>query len=668
MKFNIRKYKAFTVGELMIMLSVLTILLAAFAPVFTVRYNNASSEYVWQFVPDSTSFDAYTDQISKALTAQSFIGITPASKAMATSAVSVGSNVLYSKFVIRPTHFTFDGHQQKTIQFRYGDDMIGTPVGTLYARNRNILFGDSSGNVNGTDNTSFGFTTGGDISTSTSYNTLIGNSIVFPNSPNNTFIGTGLGKNTTSGGNTIVGFTPSTSDTATSSNYGSNNVFIGHNIDSFGSANTLILLNNSRKTAEFKSYNTYLGIVYVDNQKLGTGNTVVGGNFWNDPKSTSFDYNTVIGNYAGSSLGSSAKYKTCIGYGSCRSTSDKNVLTDSVERVFIGGPRADYGKGNAILEVHNVASSGASGLRSNAGNESVLINGNLIVRGQPYFSTGYSSFGDAPALIGFRLIRPEGGALLGGNDKDSVFSGYDGALYSTSNLQEKCRGCRGHDAKRGRENCTCVLPVTSLAKDGSHYNAKSWDSTAGYKSYDWTSYASNYSDDPCPNQPGAAGTQYDSSVYKYFYKPSYSLNYAHPISGVWSGSCCPNLSSDIRLKNLSGKFIANLDAIRKINAYNYTFKNDSAKRPQVGVMAQDLKLVFPNAVTKDESGYYQIRWDEMLYSAINAFKALNERFVNLAQRIAHDKQRVSALKKDNADLINRLDVLSNELSALENKK
>ena len=52
MKFKFNKFKAFTLAELMIMLSVLTVLLAAFAPVFTVRYNNASSSEIWNEVPD----------------------------------------------------------------------------------------------------------------------------------------------------------------------------------------------------------------------------------------------------------------------------------------------------------------------------------------------------------------------------------------------------------------------------------------------------------------------------------------------------------------------------------------------------------------------------------------------------------------------------------------
>ena len=126
--------------------------------------------------------------------------------------------------------------------------------------------------------------------------------------------------------------------------------------------------------------------------------------------------------------------------------------------------------------------------------------------------------------------------------------------------------------------------------------------------------------------------------------------------------------SDIRLKNVGDRFTRGLAEIKKLNVYNYTFKNDPNKLPQVGVIAQDLKMVFPNAVTKGEDGYYKIRWDEMLYSAINAVKELNTKVINIAKRIESDRNRVANLKKDNAELNAQLDKLADEVTALETKK
>ena len=128
------------------------------------------------------------------------------------------------------------------------------------------------------------------------------------------------------------------------------------------------------------------------------------------------------------------------------------------------------------------------------------------------------------------------------------------------------------------------------------------------------------------------------------------------------------MKSDIRLKNVGEKFTAGLNEIRNLNVYNFTFKNDPNKTPRVGVIAQDLKKVFPSAVFKDSHGYYMIRWDEMFYAAINSIKELNTKIEKLASKIANDRQRLTALKNDNAELNARLDKLASELEQIEAKR
>ena len=123
----------------------------------------------------------------------------------------------------------------------------------------------------------------------------------------------------------------------------------------------------------------------------------------------------------------------------------------------------------------------------------------------------------------------------------------------------------------------------------------------------------------------------------------------------------------MRLKNVGDKFSAGLDEIKKLNIYNYTYKSDDTKAPHVGVIAQDLKRVFPTAVSKDENGYYQISWDEMFYAAINAVKTLNTKVESLANRVVTDQKRIATLKKDNANLEKKLNSLSAELTELEKK-
>ena len=81
--------------------------------------------------------------------------------------------------------------------------------------------------------------------------------------------------------------------------------------------------------------------------------------------------------------------------------------------------------------------------------------------------------------------------------------------------------------------------------------------------------------------------------------------------------------SDRRLKNVGAFNNDGLDKIRELKVYNYTFKKDKKKIPQVGVIAQDLQKIFPNAVKKNKNGYFMIRHDDMFYAMLNAIKELD---------------------------------------------
>ena len=97
-------------------------------------------------------------------------------------------------------------------------------------------------------------------------------------------------------------------------------------------------------------------------------------------------------------------------------------------------------------------------------------------------------------------------------------------------------------------------------------------------------------------------------------------------------------TSDIRLKNVGEVYVGGLDAISQLNPYHFTFKDDEAKTPQVGVMAQDLQKVFPDSVTADSEGWLRIRWDEMFYAAINAIKELNTKISDVIKDITSLKE------------------------------
>ena len=664
MKYN--KYNAFTIAELMVIMALLVIIVAAFAPVFTVRYNNASTENVWAFVPNDDENDAFYDQINKSMTAQAFIGVTPANKS------DIVKFSPYSKVVIRPSNGIRKGLKripQSQIQFRYGKSNNGTGslVGEIYADPNNLLFGGLYKNLS-TDNAGL---------TLAKYNTSYGVDSLskLSSGSGNSALGVGaLAKLTSGNANTASGYLAGSAITTGYANtllgtYAGDKIRSGRSNTVIGSAhltdeakgNTILGYNALPKLTDGTfDGNTAVGYNTMANVKSGVYNTALGANTFAELITGS--YNTAVGYNACAEITGSKK--TCIGTNSGKWVSvypkdyrnkHQSLYTDSIERVYIGGtPKVFYrgvgdtrGRhfgGAAVLEVHNIDST--SNLKPFAGgNSSVVINGNLIVRGQTYLTAKASLYDNRPALMGFFLDRPKNRTHAFG------YGGLDG-----SNRTEKVRGKRGrmHAQQGARFSCVCAVPTND---------------TTGRTSYDWTSqmsaqntsdnwrYGGTYTDKSTGASITLKGSGHGST--------DIDLNYAH----MWGdGSCCPDLRSDIRLKNLESVYTAGLDEINRLKIYNYTYKNDTDKLPRVGVIAQDLKRVFPTAVSKDEKGYYRIRWDEMFYAAINAIKTINSKVETLATRIVKDQARIATLKEDNAKLEQKLDTLAKELTKLEQNK
>ncbi len=109
------------------------------------------------------------------------------------------------------------------------------------------------------------------------------------------------------------------------------------------------------------------------------------------------------------------------------------------------------------------------------------------------------------------------------------------------------------------------------------------------------------------------------------------------------------VQSDARLKNIIGEYKSGLDDIMKIKTYEFTYKEEPKKK-RVGVIAQELQKIFPNAVKKDDDGYLSIRKEDMFYAIINAIKELNQKVIAL-------QNENRKLKKQVEDLSKRIDML-----------
>ena len=155
----------------------------------------------------------------------------------------------------------------------------------------------------------------------------------------------------------------------------------------------------------------------------------------------------------------------------------------------------------------------------------------------------------------------------------------------------------------------------------------------------------------------------DSGLNIQRYPTSDSSPLSFQSNGSWYG-----LSSDRRLKNVGETFKGGLSELKKLEFFHYTFKEDESKTPRVGVMAQDLQKVFPDAVIKGEDGFLRIRLEDMFYAVINAVKELDTRLTALTEQVKSNidltaklqkqvneqSEQIAELKKQNAEFEKRL--------------
>ena len=166
----------------------------------------------------------------------------------------------------------------------------------------------------------------------------------------------------------------------------------------------------------------------------------------------------------------------------------------------------------------------------------------------------------------------------------------------------------------------------------------------------------------------------DGGGWNYFGRPAFKDgDYSgHRIITLPNNTCGAQLKSDRRLKNVGEKYTAGLDELKKLDFYHYTFKKDEAKTPMVGVMAQDLQKVFPDAVTKGEDGYLRIRLEDMFYAVINAVKELDNKIseivadiTSIKTTIKSQQETIDSLQKENAELKEEIKSIEKRIEKLE---
>ncbi len=585
--------KAFTLAEIMIVLLILAIIFAVMAPVFTKKLTKNTTN-VWNWVRPLTNLNAYYMQ-GQDKPGQAFFGITPGTTA-------TQDFEPYSKVIIRSDNL--GNTIQKQIHFRYGylpfysnpsqerKDMmmqIGEDSGSWLMDTKNILVGGTYPDLLPIGNNEPGYS-----SSNSDY------------PYNNIAIGTkALNSINNKTGNNV-----------------NNNIAIGYNagLATENSTNNIYIGSNAGNSSGNSKGQIFIGGLAGENNG-GNNNIAIG--YSAGLNSKNYPDNIYIGTLAGKGSEGANKLRN-IGIGLDALTEQNSgynsiaIGEHSLQNARTANSSIALGR-NACKDYNGAISSkiciGAnSGPKSGTKDLSYMSNSRESI----YFGSKKSNHYGGAAVL--EIHASSSMSEFGGGGQES---------YSLNNLPDivgtsSTTVVNGNLVVRGRTFFTMGDFLYNFRKTPHGYEGGTTHTGAGGKIVE--------DNIMCSKNP---------------------LSYTF---GNVTGSIanCPRIyletTSDRRLKNIGSKSNAGLAQISKLKVFDYIFKADDKKTPQVGVIAQDLMKIFPNSVMQNKDGFLSIKLDEMFFAAINALKELDKKLVTLTKRLVNVESTITKLENENSDL------------------
>jgi len=597
--------RAFSLTELLIVLVVIALLFAAMAPIVTKRHiaETHETESIWNFVTGDAEKNAYFDPGNETWTSSVYMGMVP---------TTADNNA--GKLVIDNGSISYGGktYYPPQMQFRFSKNPQqqgrGLNSATLFVDGSNVIFGSSVAPDSGTETTLYGTNNFLNFSNNMKAYSI---SVLGSSAMGHTYINE---KCTSSNRRYITAVGHRALDklgTANSSNT-VNGIYIGSGagaggaeIDAAPTDNVVIGYNAMNKEGSAGSHNVFLGAHTGNgfNSTSASYNTIVGSVF----PGTSASYNTIVGYGVYTNGDPAVKAMTAIGYGACNSISGAN----NGSRVCLG-----YNSGYSTNNTPSVFNTDSG--------EHIFIGG----KPQSNNTRGFS-----------------GRSILEVHN-NTIDSKTYGNVVINSNLV--VRGNFYPADENGKVSYNVFTDTQSGGAETAYYRC----SNDAYQSI------LNYNNYVCkeltPSNP--------KSVNMLIKGGNCSTSDGYP-----NGNGCANVvSSDRRLKTAITLNNDGLNKILKLRPYNYTYKDDE-KTPQVGVIAQDLQKVFPDAVSKDKKGYLKIRIEDMFYALVNAVKELAQKLEDISSKIVKANSDILSIKKEHQDINKQILVLEKRIKKLERK-
>ena len=139
--------------------------------------------------------------------------------------------------------------------------------------------------------------------------------------------------------------------------------------------------------------------------------------------------------------------------------------------------------------------------------------------------------------------------------------------------------------------------------------------------------------------------------------PGYKLQVGNNGDGSSARANSWNTFSDKRWKTKIELISNALEKLDQINGYTYKWKVGTDTTPQVGVIAQEIELVLPEAVKTDAEGYKSVDYGKLSALLIEAVKEQQTIITSLENKIDLQNTTISDVKNVQKSLDERLLIL-----------
>ena len=726
---------------MMVVMLIMSIIMAAFAPVVTTRNKSGDNSERWRWARNRSDIYYGIADTQVAMIGQNEREATDPSSKLLISTIEDGQSHILFKHATNAGAGTILGRLYMDDKGNYGltTSQLKGSQNTAFGSGALINVTDSVAGDNGTKNTAIGYEA---LKSNTSgyFNTAVGELSLSENTSGSRNVSMGnssMTKNTTGQDNVSIGV-----ESLLSNLSGSQNVSIGDSaLHNNQTGNSNVALGYHALYSNDNGYNNVaIGLNPLYNNTSGYYNIGIGEHALE--ANTSGNSNTAVGTYSSmyttgtgnTSLGydslrdvETGDYNTAVGYRANCDLNNRHSVTSSTAvgyeaKAFnnwataLGNQATASGESSIAAGSGSVASnswSSAYGFQSEAtGNMSTAIGDSAKATGD--YSTSLGLYAEATSTetvaighdalassndsiaIGHATVASGESAIAIGSAASSTNTTASGSLSIAIGDGAMARGAG--NVAIGREACKNVYgsnkvcigansgPSGELANDsverifiGSTPKIKTTiGSISGIAPLEihndqdkGTSVVVNgtllvrghlavasprYSDPRLviiSNKQGGHDDTYNVGGYLNATDPYNNNGNPGYLSNSWI--------SDKRLKYVGHEFTSGLDKIRELKVFNYTFKKDKEKTPHVGVIAQDLQKVFPDAVSKGEDGFLSIRMEDMFYALINAVKELDSKITELTNQ-------VKILQEQNKQIIKQNKAIEARLKALEARK